>query len=257
MSLLDEQKKYWDRHPIGAEIFDAELGSREFYEQYVKYYDKFYEESRRNMNYVKYGGKRILEIGCGLGANAMHFARGGADVTAIDLSDTSVKCARRLFEYRGLTGVIEQGNAEKLEFPDDNFDMVCSLGVLMLVPDMNAAIREIYRVMRPGGEVMVMLYNRWSWYWMLVKLTGTKVESEQGDPPINRVHSRREVKKMFSMFSDVKISCERAPRRTHRRSGLLAKCYNHGFVPLYGMIPNFLTRRFGWHLVVRGVKSCN
>ena len=254
MSLLDQQKEYWDQNPIGAEIFDAELGSREFYDQYVKYYDKFYEESRKSIGYEKYNGKRVLEVGCGLGANAMHFAEAGAEVTAIDLSDTSVECSRRLFGYRELNGVIKQGNAERLEFPDDSFDMVCSLGVLMLVPDMNAAVNEIYRVLKPGGEIMIMLYNRWSWYWALVQSTGVKVESERGDPPINRVHSRREIKRMFKMFSDVTVSCERAPRKTHRRSGALAKCYNHVFVPLYGALPGFLTAKFGWHLIVRGVK---
>ena len=255
MTLLEEQKSYWDQNPIGAEIFDAELGSREFCDRYVKYYDEFYRESRESMNYEKYAGKRVLEIGCGLGANALHFAEAGAEVTAIDLSDTSVECSRRLFGYRGLTAVIEQGNAEKLGFPDDTFDMVCSLGVLMLVPDIEAAVGEIHRVLKPGGEVMVMLYNRWSWYWMLVKLTGTKVESERGDPPLNRVHSRREVQRLFSRFSGVTVVSERTPRRTLRRKGLLAKCYNKGFVPLYGMLPDVLGKRIGWHLVVRGTKG--
>ena len=254
MTLLDEQKTVRDRHPIGAEIFDAELGSREFYEQYVEYYDRFYEQSRRSMDYGKYAGKRVLEVGCGLGANAMHFAQAGAEVTAIDLSDTSVECTRRLFSYRGLRATIEQGNAERLDYPDESFDVVCSLGVLMLVPDIEAAVSEIHRVLRPRGEVMVMLYNRWSWYWLLTRLTGTNVESELGDPPLNRVHSRREVEVLFKQFSRVSVSCERSPRETRRRSGTLAYLYNRGFVPLYGMLPGVLTRRLGWHLVVRGVK---
>ena len=254
MTLLDEQKAYWDRHPIGAEIFDAELGSREFYDQYVEYYDEFYAESRRGMDYGKYAGKSVLEVGCGLGANAMHFAQAGANVTAIDLSDTSVRCAKQLFAYRGLAATIEQGNAEKLGYPDESFDMVCSLGVLMLVPNIELAVSEIHRVLKPGGEVMVMLYNRWSWYWLLTKLTGTNVESERGDPPLNRVHSRRDVEFLFGKFSSVSVSCERPPRKTRRRTGALAYLYNYGFVPLHGVLPGVLTKRFGWHLVARGTK---
>ena len=255
MSLLEEQKEYWDTHPIGVEPFDADLGSREFYERYIKYYDEFYRESREGMHYEKHAGKRVLEVGCGLGANAMHFAQAGAEVTAIDLSDTAVQCARRLLAYRGVRAVVQQGNAEKLEFPDESFDVVCSLGVLMLVPDVQAAIGEIYRVLKPGGEVMVMLYHRWSWYWLLVKLAGVNVESERGDPPLNRVHSRREAHRLFRTFSSVSVSCERSPRRTRRRRGVLAGLYNYGFVPIYGALPGALTEPFGWHLIVRGVKG--
>ena len=139
-------------------------------------------------------------------------------------------------------------------FPDESFDVVCSLGVLMLVPDIEAAVSEIHRVLRPGARVMVMLYNRWSWYWLLTRLTGTNVESELGDPPLNRVHSRREAEDLFKRFSRVSVSCERSPRETRRRSGTWAYLYNRGFVPLYGVLPGVLTRRLGWHLVVRGVK---
>ena len=184
----------------------------------------------------------------------MHLAEAGANVTAIDLSSTAIHCARQLFAHHNLSAVIEQGNAERLEFPDASFDMVCALGVLMLVPNINAAVDEIHRVLRPGGQVVAMLYSRWSWYWLLVKLSGVNVESERRDPPLNRVHSRREARRLFRAFSSVSVTCERQPQKTLRRTGVLAHCYNHGFVPLYRCLPGGLTRGLGWHLIVRGFK---
>ncbi len=254
MDTLEEQKRYWDEHPIGAEIIGAELGSREFYERYLAYYDDFYDYKARTFQYERYAGRRVLEIGCGLGIDTIKWARAGARLTAIDISDTSVACTRRLLGYNGLDADVRLGDAQRLEFPNESFDVVYAYGVLMLVPDIGAAVAEMHRVLRPGGEALVVLYHRWSWYWLLVKLSGTSVESERGDPPINRVFSRGEVRRLFQRFSSVKVSCDRQPRKTLRRTGLLAAIYNNVFVPAYGLVPGVVTRPLGWHLIVRAVR---
>jgi 2-polyprenyl-3-methyl-5-hydroxy-6-metoxy-1,4-benzoquinol methylase len=251
---LEESKAYWDNHPIGAEIFDVHPGSLEFYEQYLRYYDEFYDYKEGTFQYEKYADKDVLDIGCGLGIDTIKFARAGARVTAIDLSETSVNCTRKLFECYGLNGDIRLGDAQRSEFSDNSFDVVYAYGVLMHVEDETLAINEIYRVLRPGGQALVVLYHRWSWFWALVKLSGTNVESQEGDPPLNRVYSRREARQMFSQFSSLEVSCDRLPVKTRRRKGLLASCYNYGFVPLFQLIPAGLARKFGWHLIVKAVK---
>jgi SAM-dependent methyltransferase len=102
----------------------------------------------------------VLEIGCGLGTDGAQFAKAGAHYTGIDLTDAAIDLARRRFEMFNLPGIFRVADAEKLEFPDSSFDVVYSHGVLHHTPNTQAAVREIHRVLRPGGRAVVMLYHR-------------------------------------------------------------------------------------------------
>ncbi|HYE15808.1 MAG TPA: class I SAM-dependent methyltransferase, partial [Pyrinomonadaceae bacterium] len=101
-----------------------------------------------------------LEIGCGLGTDGAGLARAGAIYTGVDLTEAAVSLARRRFELEGLPGEFSVADAEALDFPDESFDLVYSHGVLHHTPDAAAAVREIQRVLRPGGRAVVMLYHR-------------------------------------------------------------------------------------------------
>ena len=254
MSLLGESKRYWGKHPIGAEVFDSEIGSREFYDKYLEYYDQFYDYKVPTFRYEQYRGKKVLEIGCGLGIDTIKFARWGAEVTAVDLSETSVECTRLLFGYYGLKGDIRLGDAQELAFDAASFDVVYAYGVLMHVEDTAAAIDEMHRVLKPGGEALVVLYHCWLWYWLLVNVSGTNVESADGDPALIDVYSKRQARCMFERFSSVAIESERLPKETVRRRGLLAACCNYGFVKLFRCLPKKVANKIGWHLIVKAAK---
>lgn len=255
MTGVDQQnRQYWNENPIGAEPFAAEIGSREFYDQYLDYYDRFYDYKWTTFQYEKYRDRKVLEIGCGLGIDSVKFAKSGAELTCVDLSDTSVCHTRQLLDDLGLPATVCQGNAEELEFSDESFDVVYAYGVLMHVENEQKALAEVHRVLKTGGEALVVLYHRRSWFWLLKKLTGINVESEAGDPPIIRVHSVREVRRFFSAFSEVDICLDRFPIQTRRRKGLLALLFNWGFVPLSKLVPKPLMRPFGWHIIVKAIK---
>jgi SAM-dependent methyltransferase len=254
LEVKHDMKAYWDSHPIGVEGISKPLGSAEFYREYVSYYDEFYDYKWQTFQYDKYRGRKVLEIGCGLGIDSIKFAKGGAELTCIDLSDTSVRCTRQLLQQLDLSATVMQGDAENLTFRDASFDVVYAYGCLMLVQDEAKAFRELHRVLKPGGEALVVLYHRRSWYWMLVSLTGTRVESDAGDPPINRVHSLQEVRRLFSAFSEVDIRLDRLPRPTQRRRGPLAFLFNHVFVPVTRLIPQAWLQPFGWHIIIKAVK---
>jgi ubiquinone/menaquinone biosynthesis C-methylase UbiE len=251
---LEESKRYWDQHPIGIEILGGLPVTREEYAQYIDYYDQFYEYKHRVFKYEQYSGKNVLEIGCGLGIDTIKFARAGAKITAIDLSTASVEYTQRLLGYHQLKADVRQMSADELVFPNECFDAVYAYGVLMHVEDEHKAVGEIYRVLKREGEALVVLYHRRSWYWLLVKLTGTKVESETGDPPVNRVYSLKEVRRLFRSFSKVEISLERFPKRTRRRGGVMAFLFNWLFVPITECLPSAWLRPFGWHIIVKAVK---
>jgi ubiquinone/menaquinone biosynthesis C-methylase UbiE len=105
-------------------------------------------------------GKRVLEIGCGCGSEAERFARAGAHYTAVDLTNAAVSITQRRFQLAGLEGRFTQGDAENLPFADGSFDLVYSHGVLHHTPDTARTIREVHRVLAPGGRAVIMLYYR-------------------------------------------------------------------------------------------------
>jgi len=116
-------------------------------------------------------GKKVLEIGCGLGSHTEALVRAGAQLTAIDLSPKSVATTRRRLDLKALDARIIEADAEQLPFADGEFDYVWSWGVIHHSPNTRACAREIVRVLRPGGRFGVMLYNRNSLYnWLNVIL---------------------------------------------------------------------------------------
>jgi ubiquinone/menaquinone biosynthesis C-methylase UbiE len=112
-------------------------------------------------------GLRVLEIGCGLGTDGAQFAKAGADYTGVDLTEAAVDLARKRFELFDLSGKFQTADAENLDFADESFDVVYSHGVLHHTPETEKAIKEIHRVLRPGGRAMVMLYHRGSYNYRI------------------------------------------------------------------------------------------
>jgi ubiquinone/menaquinone biosynthesis C-methylase UbiE len=110
--------------------------------------------------YTEYAGKKVLEIGCGLGTMIMNWAQAGARVTAVDLNPTSVRETKRRFELLGLEADVRLMDGNQLELPDAAFDYVYSWGVLHHSPDLERSLAEMMRVLKPGGGFGLMLYNR-------------------------------------------------------------------------------------------------
>jgi len=107
-------------------------------------------------------GLTVLEIGVGLGADHQRFAEAGADLYGIDLTPRAVEhTTRRLLAFE-LRSTLAIGDAESLPFADGTFDIVYSWGVLHHSPDTPKAFREVRRVLKPGAEARIMIYQKWS-----------------------------------------------------------------------------------------------
>jgi ubiquinone/menaquinone biosynthesis C-methylase UbiE len=132
--------------------------------------------------------------------------------------------------------------------------MVVSLGVLHHTPDTPGAINELHRVLKPGGEALIMLYHRYSWYTLLCKISGTHYEHHAKDAPIVKLYSKREMLEMLGRFSQVEIEITRLPEKTVKRHGLLARLYNSMFVPACQLVPEWMIKPFGFHIVARATK---
>jgi ubiquinone/menaquinone biosynthesis C-methylase UbiE len=184
----------------------------------------------------------------------VHLAGAGARVTAVDLTPEAVSLARRHLELRGLEGTVQEGNAERLPFADATFDVVYSHGVLHHTVDTQRAIDEVWRVLKPGGSAVIMLYHRHSWFWWLSKVSRTPVEHADADAPIVSVYSIAEARQLFRAFTTVTVESERFPVKTKKFSNWRGSAYNNLFVPAFSALPRSLTQRLGWHLMIRATK---
>jgi ubiquinone/menaquinone biosynthesis C-methylase UbiE len=159
-NLKERVRAFWQANPCGTKFADAPPGTRRFYELVADHrYQKEWHIPQA-AGFATSQGLKVLEIGCGLGTDGAQFAEAGADYTGVDLTDAAIELAQKRFELFNLSGKFQTADAEKLDFPDDSFDLVYSHGVLHHTPDTDRAVREIYRVLRPGGRAVVMLYHR-------------------------------------------------------------------------------------------------
>jgi ubiquinone/menaquinone biosynthesis C-methylase UbiE len=117
-------------------------------------------------------GQRVLEIGVGLGTDLVQFAKAGAECHGIDITDRHLELTSRNFRLRGLPVTLTKCDATTICYPDGYFDVVYSFGVLHHIPDAELVMREIRRVLKPGGRCLIALYNRWSAFHLTCKLMG-------------------------------------------------------------------------------------
>lgn len=121
------------------------------------------------VDFPSLAGRDVLDVGCGSGLASQQLAEAGARVTAVDLTEWAVETTRARFAAFGLDGRILQADAEALPFADESFDLVFSWGVIHHTTDMDAALRELVRVCRPGGGIVLMLYHRRSAFFLFYR----------------------------------------------------------------------------------------
>jgi ubiquinone/menaquinone biosynthesis C-methylase UbiE len=155
-------QSFWNARPCGSKFADQQFGSPEFFQAIERHRYTLEPHTAEMAAFEQARGKRVLEIGCGLGTDGARFAQAGADYIGLDLSPVSLHWARENVQQRHLPARWLLADAESLPFPDATFDLVYSSGVLHHTPDFAAAVAEIHRVLRPGGRAVVMTYHRHS-----------------------------------------------------------------------------------------------
>jgi ubiquinone/menaquinone biosynthesis C-methylase UbiE len=162
-----EAVRQWTADPCGPDI-TAHPGTRDAIMQLLVGRRAYAPWLAETLAYQSTSGLDVLDVGCGQGIDLVEYADAGARVTGIDLTPRHVELARSHVEAVGLTATVVNGDAEHLPFEDESFDRVSSNGVLHHTPDMPAALREIRRVLRPGGQARIIVYNRHSiHYWLM------------------------------------------------------------------------------------------
>ncbi|MDA8248578.1 MAG: class I SAM-dependent methyltransferase [Rhodospirillales bacterium] len=117
-------------------------------------------------------GRAVLDLGCGDGKLAVHLAAAGAHMVGLDADPTMLRAAASRAAAAGVSVQFATGRAEALPFMAGQFDLVVAGTVLCFVPDAEAAFREIARVLRPGGAVVIGELGRWSLWALRRRIRG-------------------------------------------------------------------------------------
>lgn len=264
---IEQVRDYWNARPCNVRHSPAPVGTSEYFDQV---------EARKYLvephipgfaDFDRWAGKDVLEIGCGIGTDTMNFARAGASVTAVDLSDASLALARQRAEIYGLSNRINfvRADAEELSryVAAKPYDLVYSFGVIHHSPHPERIVQEVRRHFTRSGTVLrVMVYNRFSWkvlailaaeghgaVWRLNELVARSSEAQSGCP-VTFTYSRRSVCALLDGFdvADTFVDHVFPYRVADYVEYRYVKAWYARFVP--PRLWRAFERALGWHLCV-------
>lgn len=153
---------FWNEASCGELLLMRGATLKEKFENQMRTRYEWEPEILEFTQFERHSGKRVLEIGVGLGADHQRWAQAGAQLSGIDLTERAVEMTRKRFDLFNLKSDLRVADAENLPFADSTFDVVYSWGVLLYCPDMYRAIAEVRRVLKPNGTALIMLYHKYS-----------------------------------------------------------------------------------------------
>ena len=249
---INDVREYWDRRPCNIRHSAKALGSREYFDEVEK--RKYFVEPHIPgfAEFELWRGKKVLEIGCGIGTDAVNFARQGADYSAIELSEESLNITRERFSIYGLSGNFSCGNAEAIStfYPHQQFDLVYSFGVIHHTPNPEKVIQEIRKVIKPSGELRIMLYAKSSWKAHMIDAGHDQPEAQFGCP-IATTFDKDSAKKLLRGFEIVSIEQDHifpykiTPYKEYRYEK------EEWFAAMPDDMFRALEKSLGWHLLIK------
>jgi ubiquinone/menaquinone biosynthesis C-methylase UbiE len=184
---IEDVKTFWDERPCNVRHSKSLLGSIEYFNEVEQ--RKYFVEPHIPFfaNFNQWKGLKVLEVGCGIGTDAVNFARAGAQYTGIELSNISLGLTKKRFEVFNLSGRLLEGNAEELDkiFGSEKFDLVYSFGVLHHTPSLNAALLQIANLMHENSIFKMMVYAKHSWKNAMISAGLDQPEAQYGCPIAN------------------------------------------------------------------------
>jgi ubiquinone/menaquinone biosynthesis C-methylase UbiE len=248
MNPIHRVRNFWESH-VNNEIYTAQHRGTEAYFQEIatRRYQYHYHLPPWFDRIRDTGARNVLEVGCGIGIDTVELARRGLQMTAVDLTRAALEVARERNDRLQLPIRFLLANAETLPFADHTFDAVYSFGVLHHTPDMPTAVREVHRVLRPGGRAWIMLYARYSLVnaiHVLFNLPFESPKSLKDHCPVVFRSSAKNVRQLFAPFRTCSIVKDYPFTYGMRRVSQLVP------IPLQ----RSLGRQIGWHLMVEAQK---
>jgi 2-polyprenyl-3-methyl-5-hydroxy-6-metoxy-1,4-benzoquinol methylase len=251
---VKEISDYWNKNVSNWEVANhLEVGTPAFFQEVERYRFEKLDYLEDVAGFDDYTGKKVLDVGCGLGTDTSRFALNGANVHGIDIAPRAIELSRKNFEWRGLQGQFDVMDGEAMTFPDNEFDFVYCHTVLHFTCSPHDMIKEIHRVLRPGGKALLMAINRRSWLYFMHRIAGVKIDYM--DAPVFHKMDLSEFRQITAVFSQNEINLYRFPTKTEVHKGWKATVYNTLFVDLYHAIPKRFTNMTGYHMLAFVTKS--
>jgi ubiquinone/menaquinone biosynthesis C-methylase UbiE len=251
-SIVDVQN-YWDKRPCNIRHSKLPVGTVDFFNEVEA--RKYFVEPHilKFANFQDWQGKKVLEIGCGIGTDAVNFARAGASYTGIELSGASLEIAKQRFNQFNLSGTFIQGDAEDLSSVVDvsAFDLIYSFGVLHHTPSIENALRQIRRFMNKDSQFKFMVYAANSWKQSMINAGLDQPEAQNGCPIANS-YTKSQVGEILSKAGFKIDSITQDHIFPYEVESYKEHVYKK--VPWFEAMPPNLMRvlevNFGWHLLI-------
>lgn len=254
---ISKVEEYWDRRPCNLRHSNKELGTIEYFNEVEARKYKVEPHIPEFADFVKYKNRKVLEVGCGIGTDAVNFVRNGAIYTGVDLSSETLDICKKRMEVFNLAARLQKADAEELSthFDEDEFDLVYSFGVIHHSPNPGKIVEGVARVLKPGGEFKLMLYARNSWKTAMIEAGYDQPEAQAGCP-VALCFSEQEVADLLGEnFEITEI------RQDHIFQYSVPEYKNHEYklTPWFEQMPcemrRALEKNFGWHMLITAVRK--
>ncbi len=249
---IDDVLAYWNRRPCNLRHSAKEVGTKEYFDEVEQ--RKYFVEPHIHgfAQFERWKGKRVLEVGCGLGTDAVNFARAGADYHAVELSEVSMNLAKKRFDVFGLSGnfVLTKGEELAQFFPVQSFDLVYSFGVIHHTPEPVEIVRQMRKVIKADGELRLMVYAKNSWKDAMIEAGFDQPEAQTGCP-VAYTYTLEEARQLLEGFEITSLE------QDHIFPYVVEKYvkYEYEPQPWFGAMPEdmfrALEKRFGWHMLIK------
>ena len=249
--LKEEVRDFWNADPCGSRY----LGDRADFEAHARARYELEPYIHEFAGFAQSRGRKVLEIGVGMGADYLEWLRAGAQATGVDLSSTSLEKAKQRCEIAGYAADLRVSDAEHLPFPNDTFDIVYSYGVMHHSPDTPQCIREARRVLKPQGTLRIMIYHHpsltgfmlWLRYGLLRGKSLRQCVHDHLESPGTKSYTPEEARAMLDGFEQIEF------RQAFSPGDLLlnepsARFQGLAYRMVWRLYPRFLARRFGSRL---------
>lgn len=254
MPTLSEVQSYWDSRPCNIRHSKSEVGTRAYFEEVEA--RKYFVEPHipAFADFASWKGKKVLEIGCGIGTDAINFAKSGALYTGVELSNSSLDLTKKRFEVFGhMAQNLLLGNAEEISdlLPGETFDLIYSFGVLHHTPSIEKALASIQKISKPNTILKIMVYAENSYKQAMINEGLDQPEAQFGCPIANS-YTKEKITALLNTagFDVIKISQDHIfPYKVEQY-----KNYEYTREDWFQSMPakvfEVLEKSFGWHLLV-------
>ena len=212
-NLKKKIQNFWNKQPCNIGHSKKEFLSKQYFEEVKK--KRFFVEPhiKTFADFKKLKSKNVLEIGCGIGTDAIEFIKSGANYYGLEYSKKSLEITKKrihIYNLQCKNPVLFYGDAENISkyLPKKNlkFDLIYSFGVLHHTPNMEKCFKEIHKISDKSTIIKIMLYSKYSYKNFMLNITNYRYEAQKGVPVATLVDDFEIVKNLKKKFQILSVT---------------------------------------------------